>query len=220
MIGDTDGLIGRLAALSTAAVSDALDLLGVGGSVHGIQPLATVPKAAGPAFTVAYEPADSDRGSIGDFIDDVPAGAVVVIDNAGRTDCTVWGGLMTLSALTRGVAGTVIHGACRDVSTSLALGYPLFSVGRFMRTGKDRVRLASVAASLTIDGVTISPGDLVTADADGVVVVAANLLGRVVTLGEGIERTEQRIEDAVRAGTSLRQARADQGYHQLQRGRR
>ena len=51
---------------------------------------------------------------------------------------TVWGGIMTEVASIRGVAGPVIDGVCRDVSASLARGYPLFSRGRFMRTGKDR----------------------------------------------------------------------------------
>ncbi len=212
-----DGLIGQLAALSTAAVSDALDVLGLPGSVHGLGPLTNRARVAGRAFTVAYQAADSDRGSVGDFLDDVPAGDVVVIDNDGRTDCTVWGGIMTQIALTRGVAGTVIHGVSRDVATSLALGYPLFSAGRFMRTGKDRVRLAAVAVPLTIATVTVIPGDLVAGDADGVVIVPARHLEPVVELAQGIERTEQRIVDAVSAGSSLRQARTDLGYHHLQR---
>jgi 4-hydroxy-4-methyl-2-oxoglutarate aldolase len=125
-------------------------------------------RVTGQAFTVAYEPAGTERGDVGDFLDDVPAGSVVVIDNAGRTDCTVWGGIMTQIALARGVAGTVVHGVCRDVGVSLAVGYPVFSAGRFMRTGKDRVRLAAVAVPLTIASVTVVPGDLVHGDADGV----------------------------------------------------
>lgn len=212
------GDLGRqLAALPTAVVSDALDALGLPGSVHGLRPLANETRVTGPAFTVAYEPAASDRGSVGEFLDDVPAGAVVVIDNAGRSDCTVWGGIMTQTAVVRHVAGTVIHGACRDVTASLAQAYPLFSTGRFMRTGKDRVHLAAIAVPLTIAAVTISPDDLVTGDADGVVVVPARHLEPVVKLAQTIEWTEQRIIDAVRAGSTLRQARADFDYHRLQR---
>lgn len=217
MTGDEGQLMERIAALPTAALSDALDALELRGSLHGIEPLTSTAKAAGRAFTVAYEPVGSERGSIGDFLDDVPAGGVVVIDNFGRTDCTVWGGLMSETAVARGLAGTVIHGACRDVATTLEHGYPVFSGGRFMRTGKDRVRLAAVQIPLTISEVAIVPGDLVVADADGVVVVAAGQLDRVVELAENIERTEQRISAAVRAGTSLRWARADVGYHHLQR---
>ena len=66
-----------------------------------------------------------------------------------------------------------------------------------MRTGKDRVQLAAVGEILRIDNVTIRPGDLVCGDADGVVVVPA-----------------------VRAGRTLRQARAQHGYHDLQHARK
>ncbi|WP_063731330.1 RraA family protein [Streptomyces sp. RTd22] len=150
----------RAAALPAAALSDALDALGLPGSVLGVAPLSPTARLTGPAFTVRYEPADAGKGSVGDFLDDVPAGAVVVIDNAGRTDCTVWGGIMTQTAAVRGVAGTVIHGACRDVATSVEADYPLFSSGRFMRTGKDRVRLAAVGARLSLGGVPVAPDDL------------------------------------------------------------
>jgi len=61
----------------------------------------------------------------------VPPGAVVVIDNDGRTDVTVWGH--------HDIAGTVINGVCRDVSASLSQNYPLFGRGRFMRTGKEQI---------------------------------------------------------------------------------
>ena len=137
-------IVPRLRGLPTAAISDALDQAGIEGALHGLAPLSDGFRAAGPAFTVRYAPIDDTAGgTVGDFLDDVPPGAVIVIDNAGRTDVTVWGGIMTEAAAARGIAGTVINGACRDVGTSLAHNYPLFSRGRYMRTGKDRVRLAA-----------------------------------------------------------------------------
>ncbi|MGI5405112.1 RraA family protein [Streptomyces sp. CA-135486] len=208
----------RLSALPTAAISDALDALALPGSLHGLAPLAPAARATGPAFTVAYEPADGDQGSVGDFLDDVPPGAVIVIDNAGRTDCTVWGGIMTRTAAHRGIAATVVHGACRDVATTIATAYPLWSGGVFMRTGKDRVRLAAVGTPLTVVGVRVAPDDIVSADADGVVVIPARHLEQVVDLAERIEHTEDQIITAVREGRPLRRARADFGYHHLQRG--
>jgi regulator of RNase E activity RraA len=54
----------------------------------------------------------------------------VVIDNGGRTDCTVWGDILTQYAGQRKVAGTVIGGVCRDVNRALADEYPLFTTGR------------------------------------------------------------------------------------------
>lgn len=199
----------------------ALDRAGIEGAVPGLAPLSDGFHAAGPAFTVRYAAVGSKGGgtgggTVGEFLDDVPPGAVIVIDNDGRTDVTVWGGIMTEIAAVRGVAGTVINGVCRDVAACLAQDYPLFSRGRFMRTGKDRVRLASVGEPVTIAGIEIRPGALVGADADGVVAVPAVAAEQVIETAERIERTEAGIVAATRAGSTLRAARERFGYHTLQ----
>lgn len=145
-------------ASSTASISDALDSLGLPGSLHGIGAQRPGRRIAGPVFTVVYEPVDESGGTVGDFLDEAPAGAVILIDNAARTDCTVWGGIMSETAHERGIAGTVINGACRDVAIASSIGYPLWSVAVYMRTGKDRVRVSAVQTAVTIDQVTIHPG--------------------------------------------------------------
>lgn len=127
----------ELAALfadsDTPGISDALDKLGIPGQAFDIMPLTNYKKVTvGPAFTVRYVPASDPPGSVGDFIDDVAIGDVVVIDNRGRTDCTVWGDIMTLYAGLRGIAGTVIDGVCRDVDRAITDDYPLFTAGRWM----------------------------------------------------------------------------------------
>lgn len=212
----TNDVVARLAALPTASISDALDSLGVHGTLHGIAPLTYDFRATGPAFTVQYEPAGTERGSVGDFLDDVPPGAVVLIDNQARTDVTVWGGIMTEIAAARGVAGTVINGVCRDVSTSLQQNYPLFSRGRFMRTGKDRVRLVAVGTDLTINDAKIRPDDVICGDSDGALAVPYAYAERVAEIAERIEDTETKIIAAVKEGSTLIQTRADLGYHDLQ----
>ena len=87
--------LARLADLGTATVSDALDRLGLPGSAHGIAPLANGLRMAGPAYTVRYVPAGDPKGTVGDYVDDVPPGGIVVLDNQGRTDATVWGDILT-----------------------------------------------------------------------------------------------------------------------------
>lgn len=202
--------------ISTASISDALDALGLPGSLHGIGALRQGQKTIGPVFTVAYEPVDETGGTVGDFLDDVPAGAVILIDNGGRTDCTVWGGIMSETAHERGIAGTVINGTCRDVAVATTAGYPIWSVSRFMRTGKDRVRVAAVQTAVTIDQVVINPGDILVADDDGAVVVPAARWDEVVDIAQRIDRVEGAIVEAVRRGATLAQARALHGYHSLQ----
>ena len=205
-----------LATLPTASISDALDKLALPGSLFGIKPVRHGQRMVGPAFTVAYAPVDSEGGTVGDFLDDVPAGAVVLIDNGGRPDCTVWGGIMTQIASSAGIAGTVVNGACRDLAAGESTGYPLFSAATFMRTGKDRVRMVAVQQPIVVDSVTIEPGDVVCGDEDGVVVVPAGRALEVAELAHAIESVEARIVEAVRAGSTLVQARKNFGYHTLQ----
>jgi regulator of RNase E activity RraA len=209
-------IVTRLRELPTAAISDALDQAGIEGALHGIAPLSNDFRAVGPAFTVRYTPIDGTVGdTVGDFLDDVPPGAVIVIDNDGRTDLTVWGGIMTEIAAVRGIAGTVINGVCRDVSACLAQNYPLFSRGCFMRTGKDRVRLEAVGVPVTVSAIQIHPGTFICADADGVVAVPADA-GRIIETAERVERIETDIVATARAGSTLRAARETLGYHTLQ----
>src|SRR3954468_18701996 len=130
-----DAVVDEFKKLSVAAVSDAMDRLGVAGQCLGIQPLAVGNRMAGRAFTIKYIPCGIVKGTVGDYIDDVPPGDVVVLDNAGRLDCTVWGDILTTVAPRRKIAATVIHGVCRDVAGSRELNYPLFTRSRFMRTG-------------------------------------------------------------------------------------
>jgi regulator of RNase E activity RraA len=202
--------------ISTASLSDALDSLGLPGSLHGISPLRPGQRVAGPAFTVAYEPVDGTGGTVGDFLDDVPSGSVILIDNAGRTDCTVWGGIMSQTARELGIAGTVINGTCRDVAVAATAGYQLWSVSKFMRTGKDRVRVAAVQTPVVIDGVTIAPGDIIVADDDGVVAVPAARWDEVLGIAKRIDEVEEAIVETVRGGATLAAARAQHGYHSLQ----
>ena len=206
----------RLAALSTSAVSDALDRLGIAGQALGIAPLDRAFRLAGRAWTVRYGPVGQDRGTVGDYIYDLGPDYVVVLDNQGRLDATVWGDLLTTTAHGRGVAGTVIDGVCRDVDRSLILGYPIFSRGNWMRTGKDRVRVEATQVAVSIGGVRVEPGDLLLGDGDGLVAIPASRAQEVLAAAAEIERAEDTIRRAVEAGTSLREARRAVGYHTLQ----
>ncbi len=165
-------LIEQARELSTAEISDALDFFRLPGSALGIAPIAGPAKLAGQAFTVRFAPVDTATpGTVGDFLDDIPVGAVAVLDNGGRLDCTVWGGIMSRLAAARGIGGTVVHGVCRDTHEADQAGYPLYARSRFMRTGKDRVQVEAVGGPVTLSDVRVCPGDFVVGDADGVVVV-------------------------------------------------
>jgi regulator of RNase E activity RraA len=202
--------------MSTSAVSDALDMLGVAGQLSGIRAMVPGARCAGPAYTVTFGPVtEASDGAAADYLEDVAAGSVVVLDNAGRTDCTVWGDLLTAFAGLRGVAGTVVWGAARDNAECVRLGYPVFAAGGWMRTGKGRVRRVAVGAAVQIGGVRIEPGDTVVADDDGVVCVPAGHWPRVRELAGEVERREAAIKDALSAGVSLAEARRRNRYSDL-----
>ncbi|MCD0501870.1 RraA family protein [Bordetella petrii] len=210
-------LIALFKGLDTPGVSDAMDKLGLHGQALGIMPLADYTTVVvGPAFTVKYVPASTPPGTVGDFIDEVAPGDVIVIDNDGRLDCTVWGDIMTQYAGLRGIAGTVIDGVCRDVNKALKDNYPLFTAGRFMRTGKDRVQVESVNTVVGIGSVRVAARDIVVADANGVVVVPRARAREVADLARKIEDAESRIRDQIAQGSTLGEARKALGYHTLQ----
>lgn len=209
-------VVDRLRALPTASVSDALDALKINGQLPGISRRTTGKVIAGEAFTVSYEPTDEDGGTVGDFLDDVAEGQVVVIANEGRAECTTWGGIMSRTAAVRGVAGTIVHGSCRDIGTSERVDYPIWSSSVYMRTGKDRVRCAGVQSQIVVSGVHIDSGDYVLADADGVLVVPRGRIAEVLEIAESIEHVESSIAEATSGGMSLAQARRQFAYHSLQ----
>lgn len=211
-------LVALFADSDTAGVSDALDKLGISGQAFNIMPLTNYGKTrVGPAFTVRYVPASDPPGSVGDFIDDVAVGDFVVIDNGGRTDCTVWGDIMTQYAGIRGIAGTVIDGVCRDVQRAISDDYPLFTAGRWMRTGKDRVQVGGVNEPIGVGQVRVSPRDIVVADANGVVIVPRDRAHEVAALARSIEATEAAIRKMLCEGSTVAEARSTLGYHTLQR---
>ncbi|MGO4392451.1 RraA family protein [Variovorax sp. M-6] len=212
----TDRNIERAARLDTATLSDALDRLGINGQCYRIQPRSGDFRMTGRAWTLLYGPAGSPAGTVGDYIDDVPPGSVIVLDNGGRDNATVWGDILTELAHRKGIAGTVIDGINRDVALCLSLGYPIYSRGHWMRTGKDRVQVEATQVPVNIGDVRVSPGDLLRGDADGVVAIPRAHEDQVLAAAEEIQHAEDAIRESVRGGMGLREAREQHRYHQLQ----
>ncbi len=208
--------VARAAKLDTATLSDALDKLAIAGQCYRIKPRSATFRMAGRAWTLLYGPAGNPPGTVGDYIDDVPPGSVIVLDNGGRDNATVWGDILTEIAHRRGIAGTLIDGVCRDVALCLQLGYPIFSKDHWMRTGKDRVQVEATGVTVNIGDARVAPGDIVRGDADGVVVIPREHEDRVLDTAEAVELAENAIREAVRGGMRLDEARKQFRYHQLQ----
>jgi regulator of RNase E activity RraA len=208
-------LVDRFARLDTASVSDALDSLGISGVLAGISARVPGTRAAGLAFTVTYQPVTSTEGGFrnaANYLDDVPAGSFVVVDNAGSVSCTNWGSLLTKLAQQRGVRGTALHGSARDVAEIRAMGYPLFSTSVTMVSGKNRVELAATGKDIVIGDVTVRPDDVILADDNGVLIIPASRATEVADRAERVEHTEQAIARGVATGLRLDDARKRFGY--------
>jgi regulator of RNase E activity RraA len=216
MMRVNDDNVDRASKLDTTSISDALDRLGIAGQCLNIKPLDPRFRLTGRAYTILYGPAGNPPGTVGDYIDDVQPGGVVVLDNGGRENATVWGDILTFVAHQRGIAGTVIDGACRDTYLARELGYPVYSRSYSMRTGKDRVQVEGVNVVVTIGDARVAPGDLLRGDADGVVVLPRSHEAAILQAAEEIDAVEQQIRAAVGEGKTLAEARRQLGYHRLQ----
>jgi len=154
---------------------------------------------AGPALTVRLYP--------GDLVDCLDAlkvaapGDVIVVDAAGETETSIWGGLMAGLCLQKGVAGAVVDGATRDVDEIRDLGFPIFARAVVPRSThspySSRLEPIEVNVGITCGGALVDPGDVVLADEVGVVAVpkdeAADVLARAHAQAEQEESTRQLI---------------------------
>lgn len=210
-------VIKTLTSLSTAVVSDAVDRLGIDAQASQILRISGTATVAGPAFTIQYVPVGTEGGTVGDYIDDVEPGSIIVLSNNARTDCTIWGGLLSEVAVARGIVATAIDGTCRDTERADAVGYSLFARNRWMRTGKDRVRAEKMQVAVSLGGILVRPTDVLVGDNDGIVVLPHERVEEIAQLAAQIEEAEQAIHiDAVEKGMRLDEARRQHGYHNLQ----
>lgn len=198
-------------ALDSAAVSDALDALGLAPGQAGFLPVWGHPKIVGFAVTVQLEP--FVPGPSGAHIGTTAvAGAtstdVIVVANEGRTDVSCWGGLLSLGAMLKGVRGVVADGACRDVNEAREFGFPVFAKGRIPATARGRLQQRSTGEPVQLGKVTVTPGDLIFADETGVVVPRINA-EEVLEKAQAVAGREQAIAAALRSGVPLHEAMRD-----------
>lgn len=199
-------LLERYAALDSAAVSDALDQLGLLAGVGGIRPVWGPASVVGFAVTVALEPRAA--GPAGAHIattavEGSDSESVIVVDNQGRTDVSCWGGILSLGAAQRGVRGVVADGVCRDVAEARELGLPVFSRGAIPITARGRLQQRSTGEQVNVGGLTVHQGDVVVADENGLVVVPRERAEEVVSVATAIAAREHAIAQEVHAGTRL-----------------
>ena len=181
---DTD-LVSRFRLAGVATVVEAL---GVPGGFqqtmsHGMERRSTRECVAGQAVTAANGLADNLMMHVA--LEVAERGQVLVTTGAGPFGA-VWGEMVTVGAAAKGLAGAVIDGSTRDVDAIELLGFPVWSTA-VRPFGASKSVSGSVNFPVSCAGVRVSPGDVIVADGDGVVVVPQSLVTQTA------EATERRV---------------------------
>jgi regulator of RNase E activity RraA len=202
----TATLIERLRALDTPAVSDALDRVNRSGVVICLSATTVARRIAGRAVTVQLRAAQQLKASrhlCTAAVDASGPDDIIVIAHCGRTDVAGWGGILSLGAVSRRVGGVVIDGACRDTDESRELDLPVYARASVPITARGRVVEESWNEPVRIADVAVAPGDLVIADASGVVFIPSDVAEQVIAIAEKIVEHEKAMAAAVRSGRPM-----------------
>jgi regulator of RNase E activity RraA len=205
-------LVEGFRTVEVASVSDAMEQLYAERAYmsHDMRPLAPT-KFAGPAVTIQLtkdehkEGAAASQGML-DAIDSSPAGSVYVMVLPNGEDYAGIGGLMATAMKYRGFAGAVIDGSVRDTPQIRKLQFPVFSRGVVPSTTINHFRVTGVNVPVTCAGVRVNPGDIVTADEDGVAVVPQSKAAAVLQKSQELDDTEHRMLPFIEKFRSIKEA--------------
>jgi 4-hydroxy-4-methyl-2-oxoglutarate aldolase len=156
----------------------------------GLEPAWPSAHALGPALAVQGAP--GDNLALHHAVAVARPGEVIVLAVGGETGVAHCGDILALAARERGVAGIVLDGAIRDRPQLEALGLPVFHLGTSPRA-PGKAGPGALRVPVTLAGVTVRPGDLVCADADGIAVVAAADAEDVLAAARALEQREREI---------------------------
>lgn len=214
----TDPNIQRLRRLDACAVSDALDKLGLPGAVTGLPLRSAGPggnsRIAGRAVTMKVGPGQPPPGPPKHLgctaIEQAGPDDIIVVEQRSGLEAGCWGGLLTLGARMRRVAGVVADGPLRDVDEAIGYEFPIYSRSLTSRTARGRVVELGTQVPVTLGAeqggqVTVQPGDYLLADRSAVIVIAAAEIERVLEAAETIVAKEAAMAKAILAGTPIGQ---------------
>ena len=212
-------LVDSFLPYSTTNVSDALDKLKLKPGIVGILPLYSgCPKVVGTAVTMRITAAGPTRPSSHMGVDPIMHagdGDVIVIANEGHLDENCWGEIMTYAAMQRKIRGTIIDGASRDIDIIKTMKYPLFARGPVPLTARGRIMQDDFNCLVRIAGVQVTPGDIVMADDNGVVVIPAGQAEEVLATTKEIFEREAVIVEQLKQGLPLDEVDKKSGYDKM-----
>ncbi|MGH8431346.1 MAG: RraA family protein, partial [Solimonas sp.] len=212
-----------LTRAGTAVIADVIDSLGLVPRVldNSIAPVNFAGSAfAGPAYTITGQThqwsGGGDRAKLA-AIDGMSQGVVGLWAGGDIRGVCCFGDLLSSAMKARGCAGVVVDGGVRDVTYLRTLNLPILARYQTPAQAIGRWRVSAHQVPVRLrgaleDGVTVDPGDIVVADDDGVIVVAANLLGKTIDEVSKWSETESEARQEIIRGLPLLEALAKFGH--------
>lgn len=198
-----------LEMITTALLCDVLDRLGHRDVFCGpaVRPLAPGMRVVGRAFTLRTEPVDARPAEpYAELLGAYPKlgpDDVVVIASGGELRSGLWGELLSIAARARGAVGAVTDGLVRDVDQIIELGFPTFAAGASPLDSDGRQEVVEVGVPVEVGDTTVTPGDLIIADAMGVIAVPASAADEAVELAVEKAEGESTVREELAAGTDI-----------------
>lgn len=201
----------KLSALATSTIANALDRVGcMNCTMVNLKPVAPGMKFAGPAVTVRIESGpfgtfESADFRVGAMIDAADAGEVIVAA-ANGVPYSTWGGMASLAAAVKGIAGIAVDGGARDANETVDAGFSVFSRHLIPTTGRCRLHIGDIGGTVVVDDVTVSNGDWIVADDTGILAIPAGKVDDVIALAETFTREDEKAAEAIRGGMKFSEA--------------
>lgn len=204
-------------SLYSGVICDVLDGLGYRDQAlsNAIIPLADHTVIFGPAFTSigteVYSMPENPLIAQTKVVDQLGEGEIYVLVTRGNYKCAVFGELFATAVNQRKGAGVLLDGYVRDLKQLKQMDFPIFYRGRDPRTSKGRCEINECQIPVTLDGVTINPGDYIFADIDGTVIIPRDIIEEVLDGAFETCRKEDQVRDGLLNGASLEQVYTEIG---------
>lgn len=206
-------LVVRLRRLDCCAVSDAIDKLrstGITSSVvTGVPQQSGAGRIAGLAVTVKLgvgaPPAGPAKHLGATAVEISGPDNVIVVEQRTGVDAGCWGGLLSLGAKVRGIAGVIADGPVRDIDEARCHDFPIFSRVLTARTARGRIVETATNVPVTLWDVAVNPGDYVIADNSAVIFIRAAEVHAILSAAEEIVAREAAMAKALLDGTPVGQ---------------
>jgi 4-hydroxy-4-methyl-2-oxoglutarate aldolase len=194
-VNDAASVNDELLALGTATLGESGAHV-VASGIAAVWPGAAL---AGPAYTAMCS--EADNLPIHAAVAAAPAGSIVCAGFDQPAERGYWGEVLTVAARARALRGLVIDGCVRDADAIERLAFPVFARGLALR-GATKNRVGTIGDAADVGGITVSTGDIVVADRDGVVAIDIDSLEPVLAAARRRAEHEQQLFVALRNGAT------------------